>query len=146
MQTITTERTPVRRRHGGTSIAVRTGGPVQQAFTMLYLGYIALPILAGADKFLNYLTDWDKYLSPYAVQALGGNAPFFMRGVGVVEICAGLLVAVKPRIGGLVVAAWLAGIIVNLLSIPGYFDIALRDLGLCLGALALSRLSAEAAP
>src|ERR671936_911162 len=113
----------------------------QQACWILYVGFIAAPIIAGADKFFRFLVNWDQYLAP-AIAGLLPIAPHtFMLAVGVVEIVAGLLVALKPSIGGVVVAAWLWGIIVNLLLIPGYFDIALRDFGLSLGALALARLS-----
>lgn len=131
------------RRHGFRGL--RAGEPESQAFSILYLGYIALPLIAGGDKFFHYLVDWNKYLAPQFAELAGGRVAALMAAVGGVEILAGLLVAVKPRVGGLVVAAWLAGIIVNLLLIPGYFDVALRDFGLCLGALALSRLSADVA-
>jgi hypothetical protein len=113
----------------------------QQACWILYVGFIAAPIIAGADKFFHLLVNWDQYLAP-AIAGLLPVAPHtVMFAVGVIEIVAGLLVALKPSIGGVVVAAWLWGIIVNLLLIPGYFDIALRDFGLSLGALALARLS-----
>ena len=115
--------------------------PVYQAYQILRWGFAAAPILAGLDKFAYVLVDWSQYLSPLAIRTLPFSASTFMRCVGVIEIAAGLLVAFKPRYGGYVVAAWLAGIIVNLLAIPGYFDIALRDFGLALGALALARLS-----
>ena len=113
----------------------------RQACWILYVGFIAAPIIAGADKFFHFLVNWDQYLAP-AIAGLLPIAPHtFMLAVGVIEIVAGVLVALKPSIGGVVVAAWLWGIIVNLLLIPGYFDIALRDFGLSLGALALARLS-----
>lgn len=117
-------------------------GPSHQAFQLLYTGFVIAPLVAGIDKFFHYLVDWNIYLSPPFAALAGGRVTLMMQAVGVVEIAAALLVAFKPRIGGLVVAAWLWGIIVNLLLIPGYFDIALRDLGLSLGALALSRLAA----
>jgi len=127
--------------------AVRTEArvhtPAYQAFRILQAAFVAAPILAGLDKFFHFLVDWDQYLSPLANSLLGGNGHAFMMVVGVIEIVAGIGVLVKPRIFSYVVAAWLAGIIVNLLLIPGYFDVALRDLGLMLGALALGRLSAE---
>lgn len=122
---------------------VGRASPGYQAYTVLYAGYIILPLIAGFDKFGHYLTDWNKYLSPAFASVAGGRVDMMMRGVGVVEIIAALLVAARPRLGSLVVAAWLAGIVLNLLLIPGYFDVALRDVGLCLGALALSRLSAQ---
>jgi len=116
----------------------------RQAFLMLRIAFTVAPILFGLDKFANVLTDdWTRYLSTTFNDILPGSAATGMHIVGVVEIAAGLLVAVAPRIGSLVVAGWLAGIILNLLAIPGYYDVALRDLGLALGALALARLSAE---
>jgi hypothetical protein len=113
----------------------------EQAFQILRIGFTVAPILAGLDKFFHVMVDWDKYLSPAANNVLGGYGHQFMLAAGVIEIVAGIGVFLKPRIFGYIVAAWLLGIIVNLLSIPGYFDVALRDLGLMLGALALARLS-----
>jgi hypothetical protein len=114
--------------------------PGRQAFELLYWGYVAAPVVAGLDKFLNLLTDWDRYLAPQITRL----SPFGRRGtmkvVGVVEVAAGALVAVEPRVGGYVVAGWLGGIIVNLALRGGYWDIALRDLGLSIGAIALGRL------
>jgi uncharacterized membrane protein YphA (DoxX/SURF4 family) len=115
--------------------------PVIQAYHILRWGFTAAPILAGLDKFFNLLTNWEQYLAPLASRVIPFSPAAFMRVVGVVEIAAGILVAVKPRIGAYVVAVWLVGIIINLLLIPGYFDVALRDFGLFLGALALARLS-----
>ena len=103
------------------------------------------PILFGLDKFTNLLTDWTQYLAPVATDVVPVTAQQFMWAVGVVEILAGLLVAWRPRIGSLVVAAWLAGIIINLLVLPGFFDVALRDFGLLVGALALNRLATDRA-
>lgn len=114
--------------------------PVFQAYRILHLGFTIAPILAGLDKFTNFLVDWTQYLAPFLANIIPSST--FMMIVGVVEIIAGLLVYLKPRIGAYVVAAWLAGIIVNLLLLPGYLDVALRDFGLFLGALALARLSA----
>ena len=99
------------------------------------------PLLAGADKFFHLLVNWDQYLAPAIARLLPMTGHAFMLVVGVIEMVAALLVAVKPRLGGYVVAAWLWGIIVNLLLIPGYFDVALRDFGLSLGALALAALA-----
>jgi hypothetical protein len=110
---------------------------------MLHVGFAALPILAGLDKFSHFLVNWDQYLAPLARWLLPVSGHSFMLFVGVVEIAAGVLVAVRPRIGAYVVALWLWGIIINLLLVPGYYDIALRDFGLSLGALALARLSWE---
>ena len=112
-----------------------------QAFQILRLGFTVAPIIAGLDKFLQLLTNWDKYVAP-AVPATLGIAPHtFMMIVGVIEIAAGLLVAVRPRFGGYLVSAWLVGIIVNLVLVGGYLDVALRDLGLAMGAFALARLA-----
>lgn len=117
--------------------------PAYQAHGILYIGFIALPILAGVDKFFHLLVNWDQYLAPIATQVLPVSGHTFMLAVGVTEIAAGLLVAVRPRIGAYVVTLWLWGIIANLLLIPGFYDIALRDFGLSLGALALARISNE---
>jgi len=114
-----------------------------QAYVILRLGFIAAPIVAGLDKFFHLLVNWDQYLAPSVNTLLGGQGHTFMLAVGVIEIIAGIGVAIKPRLFAYVVAAWLWGIIANLLMIPGYFDLALRDFGLSLGALALARLSAE---
>jgi len=116
-------------------------GPVYQAFQVLRFGFTVAPILAGADKFFHFLVNWDQYLAPIVTRILPLTPHTFMSIVGVIEIVAGILVAIKPRIAAYIVAIWLLGIIVNLLLIPGYFDVALRDLGLALGALALGRLS-----
>jgi hypothetical protein len=118
-----------------------TSPQVRQAFQVLRLGFTVAPILAGLDKFFDVMVDWDKYLSPMANNVLGGRGHQFMLVVGVIEIIAGIGVFLKPRVFAYIVAVWLLGIILNLLSIPGYYDIALRDLGLLLGALALGRLS-----
>lgn len=124
------------------TIATQTR-PAYQAYQLLYLGFIIAPLVAGVDKFTNFLTDWDKYLAPVVAGLLPFSAGTFMLFVGIVEIGAAVLVALRPQIGAYVVAAWLAGIVINLLVIPGYFDVALRDFGLMLGALALARLSVE---
>jgi hypothetical protein len=104
------------------------------------------PLLFGLDKFFNILVDWDRYLAPFVNDLVPGNAHQAMLAVGVIEIVAGLAVALRPRFGGYLVAAWLAGIIVNLLAIPDYYDIALRDFGLLLGALTLARLATAYEP
>jgi hypothetical protein len=116
--------------------------PVVQSFWLLRIGFTVAPILFGIDKFAQVMTDWTKYLASEFNDLIPGTASQAMHAVGVVEIAAGLLVAAKPRIGAYVVAAWLAGIIINLLLIGGYGDIALRDFGLLVSALALSRLAA----
>jgi uncharacterized membrane protein YphA (DoxX/SURF4 family) len=117
--------------------------PAAQAFLILRIGFAVAPILFGLDKFAEVLTnDWAAYLAPEFNDIIPGSAADAMYMVGVVEILAGITVAVVPRFGGLLVAAWLGGIIVSLLLAGGYGDIALRDFGLLLGALALSRLAA----
>lgn len=113
-----------------------------QAYQILHWAFVVAPILAGLDKFFNKLTAWSMYLWPPLGNLVGG-AGTFMRIVGAIEIVAGFLVAFKPKIGAPIVALWLLGIIVNLLLLGSYFDIALRDFGLFLGAIALSRLSME---
>ena len=121
--------------------AVRSD-PAVQAFLLLRIAFTVAPILFGLDKFAGVLTDdWTKYLAPQFDDLIPGSAQTAMYLVGVVEIAAGLVVAFAPRFGGLLVAAWLGGIIVNLLLVGGYGDIALRDFGLLLGALTLSRLA-----
>lgn len=116
-------------------------GPAYVAYRILQLGFVVAPILAGADKFTDKLVNWDQYAAPQLRNALGTNTHTFMLVVGVIEIVAGIGTALKPKIFGYVVAAWLLGIIVNLLLNGTYFDIALRDLGLLLGALALAQLA-----
>ncbi len=121
----------------------RVDSPAYQAFQILRIGFTVAPILMGADKFLGLLVNWDKYLPSLVNDTLGGRGHEFMYVVGVIEIVAGIGVFLKPKIFSYVVAGWLGLIIVNLLMIPGYFDVALRDFGLMLGALALGRLSQE---
>jgi hypothetical protein len=128
------------------AIKARVSSPSYQAYQILHIAYSIAPIVAGLDKFYHFLVNWDTYLSPIVPRTLGISAHSFMLGVGVVEVLAGLMVAVVPRFGGWIVGLWLIGIVVNLLSIPAYFDIALRDFGLALGAFALSRLSVEYSP
>ena len=116
--------------------------PAAQAFMLLRITFTIAPILFGIDKFAEVmLSDWPKYLAPEFNDIIPGTAQDAMYAVGVVEILAGLIVLVVPRFGGLLVAAWLAGIILSLLLVGGYGDIALRDFGLLLGALTLSRLA-----
>ena len=125
----------------------RLRNPSYQAFLLLRTVFTVAPILFGLDKFFNVMTDWPKYLAPWIDGILPGSAATAMYIVGVVEIVAGILVAVAPRIGAYVVALWLAGIIINLLTLPGFYDVALRDFGLLIGALALGRLAdAQHAP
>jgi uncharacterized membrane protein YphA (DoxX/SURF4 family) len=120
--------------------------PTYQAFLLLRTGLAVAPILFGLDKFTNLLTDWPGYLAPWIDDVVPGSAQQAMYAVGVIEVIAGLAVAVAPRLGSWLVAAWLAGIIVNLLTIPGFYDIALRDFGLLIAAVALTRLSVQFAP
>ena len=116
--------------------------PAAQAFLLLRIAFTVAPIVFGLDKFAHVLTDdWTKYLATQFNDIIPGNASDAMHIVGVVEIVAGLVVAVTPRFGGYLVAAWLGGIIANLLLVGGYGDIAMRDFGLLLGALTLSRLA-----
>ena len=115
--------------------------PSRQAFLLLRTVFTLAPILFGLDKFANVLTDWPRYLAPGINDIVPGTAQQAMYAVGVVEILAGIAVALVPRYGGLLVAAWLAGIIVNLLIVGDYYDVALRDFGLLVAALALSRLA-----
>ena len=115
--------------------------PAYQAFQILRIGFTVVPIVAGADKFLHLLVNWDQYLPGFVNNLLGGHGHQFMYVVGLIEIVAGIGVFLKPKYFAYIVSAWLVLIIINLLMIPGYFDVALRDLGLALGALALGRLS-----
>jgi hypothetical protein len=125
-----------------------TRDPAAQAFLLMRIVFTVAPILFGIDKFANVLTDdWTRYLATEFNDIIPGSASDAMHIVGVVEIAAGLVVAFIPRFGGLLVAAWLGGIILSLLLVGGYGDIALRDFGLLTGGIALSRLaSAYAAP
>jgi hypothetical protein len=125
------------------SALIRTQSPSYQAYQILHIAFVVAPVIAGADKFFHVLVNWDQYLSPIIVRMLPVSGHTIMLGVGVIEISAGLLVAVMPAVGGAVVGFWLCGIILNLLSIPAYFDVALRDLGLALSAFALSRLATD---
>jgi hypothetical protein len=113
-----------------------------QAYALLRTGFAVAPILFGLDKFAEVLVDWPRYLAPWVNDIAPGSGQDFMYLVGGVEILAGLVVALKPRYGAYLVAGWLGGIIVNLLTHSGYFDVALRDFGLLIGALALGRLAA----
>lgn len=120
----------------------RRTDPAFQAFFLLRTVFTIAPIVFGLDKFTNILTEWTMYLAPWINDVMPGNADQAMKTVGVIEVAAGLLVAFAPRIGAYVVALWLAGIIVNLLTLHDFYDVALRDFGLLVGALALGRLAA----
>jgi uncharacterized membrane protein YphA (DoxX/SURF4 family) len=111
------------------------------AFLMLRLAFAVAPVLFGIDKFFNVMTDWPKYLAGWVNDLMPGSGQDFMYFVGGVEILAGILVALRPKLGAPIVVAWLGGIILNLVSGPGYYDVALRDFGLMLGALTLTRLA-----
>jgi len=114
------------------------------AFVLLYIGYVVLPLLMGIDKYAKVLTnDWPGYLAPWLVDLLPFSAQTAMYIVGAVEILAAILVAIKPRYASFVVAAWLAGIIIDLLTYSGFYDVALRDFGLLIGAVALAALAAR---
>ncbi|MGH3519474.1 MAG: hypothetical protein ACRDQ7_19055 [Haloechinothrix sp.] len=124
-----------------TTTSAALSDPAYQAFLALRTTFTVAPILFGLDKFTNLLVDWQRYLAPWIDGIVPGTAAQAMYAVGVVEILAGIVVALAPRFGGWLVAAWLAGIIVNLLTLPGFYDIALRDFGLFVAAVALARLA-----
>lgn len=117
--------------------------PGYDAYQILHLGFSVAPILAGLDKFFNLLVNWEQYLPSFVNKLVGGYGHELLVVVGIIEIIAGLGVFFKPKIFAYVVSAWLLLIVANLLMIPGYYDIALRDFGLALGALALARLSSK---
>ncbi|HSB86133.1 MAG TPA: hypothetical protein VLD86_07495 [Ilumatobacteraceae bacterium] len=125
----------------GQQVRERVSDPAFQAFALLRLGLTVAPILFGLDKFLDWLVDWRIYLAPQINDVIPGNAHQAMLAVGVIEILAGLVVALRPKWGGYLVAAWLGGIIVNLLVLADHYDVALRDFGLLLAALTLARLA-----
>lgn len=128
------------------SASTRTDTPAGQAYALLRTVFTVAPILFGLDKFAEVLTDdWERYLAPWVNDLVPGDAHDAMLIIGVIEIVAGILVAVAPRIGAYVVALWLAGIIVNLLVLGDFYDVALRDFGLLVGALALARLATPTA-
>ena len=118
-------------------------GSAYEAYQILRTGFVVAPIVAGIDKFFNLLVNWEQYLPPFVNNLVGGYGHELMLVVGVIEIIAGLGVLFKPKVFAYVVSAWLLLIVVNLLMIPGYYDVALRDFGLALAALALARLSSK---
>ena len=124
-----------------TQASADVSGAAYQAYQILHVGFVVAPIAAGLDKFFNLLVNWEQYLPPLVNKMVGGHSHELMLVAGVIEIIAGLGVLFKPKFFAYVVSAWLLMIVVNLLMIPGYYDIALRDFGLALGALALARLS-----
>lgn len=136
--------TPVESTNPSHTPDLHAGAPLQAARTayrLLHVGFIVLPLIMGLDKFTNLLTDWPGYLAPWVVDILPFSAQTAMYLVGVIEIAAAVLVALKPRIGAPIVALWLAGIIINLLTYSGFYDIALRDFGLLIAAVALALLA-----
>ncbi|MGO4384644.1 hypothetical protein [Specibacter sp. RAF43] len=136
------------RSTGGVSHALQRAKaePAYGAFLMLWIGFIAIPLIMGLDKFANILTNWEGYLAPWLVDVSPFSAHTMMLIIGVVEIAAGVMVALKPRYAAYVVALWLAGIIVNLLTYSGFYDVALRDFGLLVAALALAQLARAYTP
>lgn len=127
--------------HSSTENALLGKTGADRAFFLLRTVFVVAPIAFGLDKFVEILTDWDKYLAPWINDIVPGNAHQAMLIVGVIEILAGLLVAIAPRCGSLLVAAWLTGIIINLVTLGDFYDVALRDFGLLVGALALAALA-----
>ncbi len=123
--------------------AADSARPAYQAYRILHFGFTASPILAGLDKFFDFTVDWSQYVAPWAAAIAPGGSHGLMLVAGVVEIAAGVLVSIRPKLAAPVVAAWLGLIILNLVSMGKYLDVALRDLGLALGALALGRLAVE---
>jgi len=127
--------------HSTSRVLTRVDSPSYQAYRILHFAFFLAPLVAGIDKFFHYLVDWNMYLSPMAARLIPIAPSTFMKAVGGIEIIAGLLVAFKPSVGGWVVGAWLIGIVFNLIALHGYYDVALRDFGLALGAFALARLA-----
>jgi hypothetical protein len=132
--------------HVRASTKADLANPAYQGFALLRLGFTVAPILFGLDKFADWLVDWKIYLAPQFNDLIPGNAHQAMLIIGVIEIVAGLAVAVRPKFGGYLVAAWLGGIILNLLVLADHYDVALRDFGLLLGALTLARLATAFSP
>jgi hypothetical protein len=128
-----------------TATRLTAASPERQAFLLLRTVFTVAPVLFGLDKFANVLTDWERYLAPWINDLVPGSAHTAMLAVGVVEVVAGVAVALQPRFGGYLVAAWLLGIIVDLLTLGDYYDVALRDFGLLVAALALARLAVSPA-
>jgi uncharacterized membrane protein YphA (DoxX/SURF4 family) len=140
----TSPRVPTTSLNGGAAAAVAGADwrdARYQAFTLLRIAFVVAPIAFGLDKFFNVLVDWPIYLAPWINDIAPGSGQDFMYFVGAIEIVAGISVAIKPRYGAYVVSGWLAGIVINLLTLSGYYDVALRDFGLMLAALTLARLA-----
>jgi uncharacterized membrane protein YphA (DoxX/SURF4 family) len=143
-QQATSPRVPGASHNGGAAATVARADwrdARYQAFTLLRIAFVVAPIAFGLDKFFNVLVDWPIYLAPWINDIAPGSGQDFMYFVGAIEIVAGISVAIKPRYGAYIVAGWLAGIVINLLTHSGYYDIALRDFGLMLAALTLARLA-----
>lgn len=138
---VTAQRTATASQLGREERSADWKDPTYQAFWLLRIGFTVAPILFGLDKFAHVLVDWDIYLAPEFTDLFNAEAHTLMYFVGAIEIVAGLVVLLQPRFGGYLVAAWLGGIIVNLLLMADYYDLALRDFGLLLGALTLARLA-----
>jgi hypothetical protein len=134
-------------RGSPTGVVAVPRSPLYQAYQILHFGFCALPVVAGLDKFANLLTRWSDYLAPQVATFVQTNTPFtpeqLMMAIGVVEIIAGLVVAIRPRVGGIIVGLWLGAVIANLILGMHYFDVALRDFGLMLGAFSLARLASH---
>ncbi len=120
--------------------------PARRAYQILHAGFVAIPTIAGIDKFFHLITNWDKYLAPQIARLLPFRGHTFMLIAGVIEIIAGLIVAVKPRVGGFLVSAWLCAIALDLVLLGGNLDVAIRDLGLAAGAFSLAELAAVYEP
>ena len=138
-----THAAPVASANGVATTTHTLSDPGYQAFWLLRIGFTVAPIAFGLDKFFNVLVHWEKYLAGWYNDILPGNAFTAMHIIGVVEMAAGILVFLKPRYAAYVVAAWLAGIVLDLLTLSGYYDVALRDFGLLLAALTLARLASK---
>jgi hypothetical protein len=143
---VTTASAPTTARSTRAGSDGRLDNPAFQAFLLLRIGFTVAPILFGLDKFAHVLVNWDLYLAPRINDILPGTAHQAMYAVGAIEVVAGFVVALRPRFGGYLVAAWLGGIIVNLLLIPDFYDVALRDFGLLIGAVSLARLATAFSP
>jgi hypothetical protein len=146
MSTATLDASPRERVLQPSFMEALRGDASYQAFLLLRLGFTVAPIAFGADKFANVMVNWEQYLAPWIRNLSPLSATHTMHVVGIIEIIAGIVVAVKPRYGAYLVAAWLGGIVINLLTYSGYYDIALRDFGLMLGALTLARLATRYDP
>jgi uncharacterized membrane protein YphA (DoxX/SURF4 family) len=144
--TSTRSSSPASTAEVGLLARIRDADPGEQAFMILRTAFTVAPILFGLDKFFHLMVNWDRYLAPVLSDPLPLTPHQLMYAVGAIEIIAGIVVAIHPRLGAPIVAAWLLGIIINLLLIPGFYDVALRDFGLFLAAVALARLATRYDP